>query len=57
MMGVVNDYVKSMNTRTNDPNITLYPVSKGIETMSIISAMQVPSVLIQVRMYHCNGAL
>jgi len=48
MMKTVNDYVLGLNTRTNDPNITLYPVSKGIETMSIISAMHVPSVLIQV---------
>ena len=49
VMKEINSYVHGLNTRTNDPDMVLFPVSQGIETLAIISAMHVPSVLIQVR--------
>ena len=49
VMKEINSYVHGLNTRTNDPDMVLFPVSQGVETLAIISAMHVPSVLIQVR--------
>ena len=48
VMKDVNDYISSLNLRTNDPALNLFPVSKGVETLSVISTMEVPSMLIQL---------
>lgn len=44
----IDNYVSALNIRTNDPDASLFPISQGVETLAIISALQVPSVLIQV---------
>ena len=44
----IDNYVSALNIRTNDPDVSLFPISQGVETLAIISALQVPSVLIQV---------
>lgn len=47
-----NAYVQSLTTRTNDESIRLIRVHQGLESLSVISAKNLPGVLIQVICIH-----
>ena len=48
-LDAVNAYVSNMQTRTNAPGLDLKRISEGVETLSIISALELPGVLLQER--------
>jgi hypothetical protein len=47
-LGPVNDYLSSIPIKTNDPTIDLMRIKCGVETLTMISAKQLPGVLLQV---------
>ena len=44
----INDYLARVSTSSSDPSMAYKRLSLGIETISILSAMEVPGVLMQV---------
>jgi hypothetical protein len=47
-LDAVNAYVSMVAIRTNAPGINLNRITQGVETLSIISALELPGVLLQV---------
>jgi hypothetical protein len=47
-MAEVNTYLEQISLKTNDPGIQLLRVKNGVETLTMVSAKDVPGVLLQV---------
>ena len=46
-IGPVNEYLAELAIKTNDPDIQLKRIKKGVENLTIVSAMDLPGVLLQ----------
>jgi hypothetical protein len=46
-IGRVNEYLAELAIKTNDPDIQLKRIKKGVENLTIVSAMDLPGVLLQ----------
>jgi hypothetical protein len=46
-IGPVNDYLADLAIKTNDPDIQLKRIKKGVENLTIVSALDLPGVLLQ----------
>lgn len=50
----VNQYLDTLPIKTNDEDINLMRIKSGVENLTMISAKDIPGVLLQVSIYICN---